>query len=184
VSLVLVAVPLTGTPAYAAPSVSGRNLLTAEQMAQGSSRDGWRVVDRSSGQFDCGAVGVMKPSASDRARRMFASDTDATGLEFAAAHKGRERARTAFRRSLSAVRTCVSSSGSTRVRADEEVAGPGRIRLVQLVFRRSCCGADTHTFGVLRRGNRTAVVKIGEMGVSPVAPMRDVLLTASVQLAR
>jgi hypothetical protein len=171
-------------PASAAERVSGRNLLTAEQMAQGSTREGWRVVQGQGGQFDCGAIGVMASGASDRARRTFASDADASGLSFAAAYQGRERARKGFRRALAAVRTCFSSAGWVRVRADEEVAGPGRIRLVQLVFKTKCCGGDTHTFGVLRQGNRTALAKIGEMGVSPVAPMRDVLRSAADRLAR
>lgn len=115
---------------------------------------------------------------------LYVSDGDASGLEFAGAHQGRERARAAFARSLAAVRTCVSISGSVRVRADEEVSGPGRIRLVQLVFRHKCCTTDTHTFGVIRRGSRTAVVKRGEIRVSSAASMRNVLRTASARLAR
>jgi hypothetical protein len=184
-SLLLSAALVTAAqPATAAERVSGRNLLTAEQMAEGSTREGWRVVKEFGGQFDCGAMGVMKSGASDRARRDFMSDADASGFSFAASFQGTERARKAFRRSLAAVRTCFSSSGSVRVRADEEVAGPGRMRLVQLFFRVKCCGSDTHTFGVVRRGSRTAIVKIGEMGRSPVGPMRDVVRAAGDQLTR
>lgn len=124
----------------------------------------------------------MESSASDRARRAFASDTDASGFHFVGAHRGTARARAAFVRALTAIRTCVGSIGTVRVRADEELVGPGRNRLVQLVFRTRCCGTNTHTFGVIRRGSRTAVVKIGEMGVSPVGPMRGVILTASDKL--
>lgn len=171
----------SAAPASAAPRVSGANLLTPEEIGQGSTRVGWRIVDQR--MFDCGSFGVMVSGANDRVRRDFMSEGDASGLSFAASFQGPERARKAFRRALAAVRTCFSSMGRVRVRADEEVAGPGRIRLVQLYFRTACCGSDSHTFGVVRRGNRTAVVKIGEMGRSPVAPMRDVARLANEKLA-
>jgi hypothetical protein len=172
------------SPAAAADRVDRGNLLTAAQMAQGSTREGWHVVRDRSGQFDCGTFGVMTSGAADRVRRGFMSDADASGLSYAARFHGRERAQQAYRRVLAAIRTCFGSSGKVRVRADEAVDGPGRIRLVQLFFRTACCGADSHTFAAVLRGNRTAVVKIGEMGKSPVAPMRAVALTAAEQLSR
>jgi hypothetical protein len=181
VAIACAALLLPSGPAWAAARLDGTNLLTADQMAQGSTREGWRVVDQR--MFDCGAYGVMTSGAADRARRDFMSDADASGLSAAASFHGPERARKAFRRALSAVRTCFGSSGTVKVRADEEVAGPGRMRLVQLFFRVRCCGSDTHTFGVVRRGSRTALVKIGEMGASPVAPMREVVRAAGERLA-
>jgi hypothetical protein len=182
VAVVCAAMAVTAVPASAAPRVTRADLLTAEEIAAGSTREGWRVVDQR--MFDCGAIGVMKSGASKGVRRDFMSEADASGLSFAASFHGRDRARQAFRRALAAIRTCFGSSGRVKVRADEEVDGPGRIRLVQLFFRTACCGADSHTFGVVRRGNRTAVVKVGEMGRSPVAPMRDVALTAAERLSR
>ncbi len=183
VTLVLAASLVGASPAAAAPSVSAGNLVTADEMAQGSTREGWRVV-KARGHFDCGASAVMRTGATDRARRSYSSDADASAVELAAAFKGKQRAGKAFKRALSAVRTCFAPDNPVRVRADEEVAGPGRIRLVQLFFPSRCCGSDTHTFGVLRQGNRTALVALGEMGRSPVGPMRDVLNAASARLGR
>ncbi len=163
VILMLAATLVSASPAAAAASVSGRNLVTADEMAQGSTREGWRTI-KARGQFDCGAWAVMKTGALDTARRSYTSDADASGVELAAAYKTRTKARKALARALSAVRTCFTAVGPVRVRADEELAGPGRIRLIQLYFPSRCCGSDTHTFGVLRRGDRTALVVLGEMG--------------------
>ncbi len=181
VAAVVMATALQTGPALAAEPVAARHLLTAAEIAQGSSREGWHVVDGSRG-FDCGAVGVMRSSASSDRSRAYASDADASGFEYVASHESKRRAKAAFRRSAVAIRTCLASAGSVRVRTDEELAAPGRNRLIELVFRRKCCASDVHTFGLVRRGRMTAVVKIGELGVRPSGPMAEVVLRAGARL--
>lgn len=178
---VVMATALQTGPALAADQVAPRHLLTAAEVAEGSSREGWRAVDGSRG-FDCGAVGVMRSSAASDRSRAYASDADASGFEYVASHESKRRAKAAFRRSAFAIRTCLASAGSVRIRTDEGLAAPGRNRLIELVFRRKCCGSDIHAFGLVRRGPMTAVVKIGELGVRPSGPMAEVVLRAGERL--
>ena len=64
------------------------------------------------------------------------------------------------------------------------VLGPGVVRMVRLFFPSDCCGTDTHTFGLVRRGNRVSVVHVGEGGETiPVGPHRRLLRQAAVRLA-
>ena len=157
-------------------------LLTAAEFAPISTRDGWRRVDNGS-VFDCGALAATKP-AQVSVRRSFASDADASGFVSLAHYATKARAKAAFADAKAAVRGCEVDSGFLRIKADEAVAAPGQARLVDVLTGHTCCGKDTHLFGVLRQGRFVGIVKLGEMGKpDSLDPARSVIRAAAVKLA-
>ena len=179
------AAPTTTTPRSAAAVTKAdlrAGLLTAEEFAPISSRQGWHRVDNGP-VFDCGALAATKP-ARVSVRRSFFSDADASGFVSLAHYATRSGAKAAFADTKAAVRACEVDSGFLRIKADESVPAPGEARLIDVLTGHRCCGKDTHLFGVLRQGRFVGIVKLGEMGKpDSLDPARSVIRAAAVKLA-
>lgn len=182
------ALSAAAAPAAAQPADSERQelrakLLTAQEFSGASTRTGW-FVRRDRGQFDCGTV-EQTTAADVRVRRDFATNVDASGLAHVARFATRAEARLVFAAVKRMVRDCESSPEDVTVRRkyDEEVAGPGQVRMIQMFFRAKDAGADTHSFGVIRHKRKVAILHLGEMGRSQVVPMRDTVTLAARKLA-
>lgn len=189
VTALFLVVGLTGTmlwcvaPAGAVTKAALRaKLLTATEFAPISTREGWRVVDNQP-SFDCGAVQATKPAALS-VRRSYSSAEDASGFEFLARYGSKARAKTAFADAKAAVRHCTVESGFLRIKADEPVAAPGQLRLIDVFTGHRCCGRDTHLFGIIRQGRKVGIVKLGEMGKpGSLNPAREVFRDAATKIA-
>ena len=180
--LALLALPAAAGAAGASETLNRSDLVTAAEVARSSTRTGWQRIPWE-GVFDCGTLFAVRQGAIDSARVAHGGG-DARAVELAVEHTDRDAARAAFQLAVQRVRTCTAGADVERVTYDMPVASPGSVRMIRLVTRDRCCGSDTHSFGLVRRGTRVAVVAAGEIGETiPVTPVRRLLRRAAERLA-
>jgi len=182
-TLAMVTGMTAGAPAaQAAPDQE--NLVTVDELDRASVRDDWRLSAWRR-QFDCGAYAVLSTFRGQMARRGFVSDDAGFATEAVLSHRNRRQATAAHRRTVATIRSCVQAGSHVSLRTDEQQPLPGRARLLQLYSAPPCCGRDTHSFIVLQRGRRTALIKLGEGGPpGPRGPLRALAATASHRMVR
>lgn len=177
-----------GAAAPASASTAGALLdrdaaVTVAQVAQASTRSGWHpVAFHDADPFGCGAFAVLGRHATNVTRVGFASAQDSSAAEVVALFATAARARAAARRTAAQLRGCVDAVPYASLRTDEQVRAPGRARLIQLRVAPACCDISTHSFGVVQRGRRTALVWLGELGTTRRGPVRGLVAAASARV--
>jgi len=172
-------------PSAAAAALDGNNLVTAAEVDRASAGGSWAATPfRKQHGFDCGSYGVMTTFRQHLVRRGYVSEDPTSAVEAVATFANKTQAKAAHTRTLQTIRSCAKTGPHTTLRTDEKRALPGRARLLQLFIHPPCCGADTHSFIVVRHKRRVALLVIGELGVTAPGPLRGLVDTVSDRLTR
>ncbi len=185
VAALLLATGLAGAPSASAAALDGNNLVTAGEVDQASAAGGWTAAPfRKQHNFDCGSYGVMTTFRQLLVRRGYRSDGPTSAVHAVATFPNKAQAKASHKRTLETIRSCARTGPDTSLVTDEKQALPGRARLLQLFIAPECCGHDTHSFIVVQRKRRVALLVTGELGVTPPGPLRGLAATVADRLTR
>ena len=185
IAALMLATGLAAAPSASAAALDGYNLVTAAEVDQASQAGGWVAKPfRKQHGFDCGSYGVMTTFRQQLVRRGYVADGPTSAVEAVVTFANKAQAKAAHTRTLQTIRSCARTGPDTRLVTDEQQAVPGRARLLQLFIAPECCGHDTHSFIVVQRKRRVALLVIGELGVTPPGPLRGLATTVADRITR